>query len=77
LRRTREPVITATLAGTEMNALFQFFTAMVVAIAAMAFSHFGVAAEGLEFRSSPQNAERSVKRSQIVAPSLQQVQPQG
>lgn len=52
-----------------MNALFQFFTALAVAAAAMAFSHFGVAADGLELRASPAKSERAVKRSPVAPPA--------
>ena len=60
-----------------MDALLQFFTAVAVAIAAMAFSHFGVAAEGLELRSNPPKAERSIKRSPSPAPASVRAQPEG
>jgi hypothetical protein len=60
-----------------MNALFQFFTALLVGVAAMAFSHFGVAAEGLEFRSEPERAERSVRRSPVISPAPQPGGAQG
>lgn len=46
-----------------MDALVQFFTAVVVALAATVLSHFGVAAEGFDLRSSEPRAERTVKRS--------------
>lgn len=46
-----------------MDGLVQFFTAIVVALAAMAFSHLGVAGEGLSLRDSEPRAERTVKRS--------------
>lgn len=50
-----------------MNALFQFLTAMVVALATMAFSHFGVAADGLELRAAESKVERSIKRSPVLS----------
>jgi hypothetical protein len=56
-----------------MDALFQFFSAVAVAVTAMSFSHFGVAAEGLEVRNSPPSAERSVKRSRAPAPTVERI----
>lgn len=52
-----------------MDALFQFFATLVVAMAAMAFSHFGVETEGLGERRSAPKAERSIKRSPVTPPA--------
>jgi hypothetical protein len=52
-----------------MDALVQFFTAVAVALAATALSHFGIGAEGVDLRSQDSHAERAVKRS--PAPSAQ------
>ena len=48
-----------------MHALFQFFAALLVAMAAMVLSEIGAAAGGIELRSSPNESERSVKRSPV------------
>lgn len=46
-----------------MDAIVQFFTALVVAMAATALAHFGMVAEGLELRGPKPAAERAIKRS--------------
>lgn len=50
-----------------MDALVQFFTAVAAALAAMALSHFGVAADSLTARVSRPPIERSVERSPAPA----------
>lgn len=46
-----------------MDALVQFIAAVVVALAATAFSHFGGGAEGVNLRPSEARYERAVKRT--------------
>lgn len=53
-----------------MDALVQFFTAVVVALTATAFSYFGAEAEGVNLRSGERNVERSVKRTPAPSASL-------
>jgi hypothetical protein len=46
-----------------MDSVADFFTTVAVVMTATALSHFGVAADGLEVRSSKPQSERVIKRS--------------
>ena len=46
-----------------MDALVQFISALVIALAAMAFGQAGIAVDDAELRKSKPRAERTIKRS--------------